>query len=500
MTFVINDAFTWSDGEPVVGDDVVFNIELIKAAIAENASNWSYYTPGQFPDDLVSATASGNTVTLELENAYNPSYFTQRVLRNLVPLPSTSWNKSSDDGPALDFTDPENARAIYAYLNGASQVQETFATNPLWQVVNGPFRISSFDPATGSHTLVPNEHYTGPNAAAVDTLSFKAFTSADAILNQLRGGELTVALLDPSQVGQLPELERAGYHYYGLPSNGQVNSLFLNFKNTTNNFDKLVGQHYFREVLQRLVDQPGYIASRGIYNGAAAENYTSTSPNSPFAAAFGPDAPYPHDLAVARQILEDHGWDVVEGGVTTCVNPGSGEGQCGEGIDAGQDISFTHFYANSPATIEARNLAFVSEAKKLGITIEAASRATSFMWDNFDNNFAPDNVNLWATQDAGPINLGDYPSAGIVWSTDGTFNGGHYSNAELDALMEASVFGDDPTALSQEATLLGEDLPVIFLPNPTNIAVWKSELSGPREAFAHLPLSELLPELWYFTE
>ena len=57
----------WSDGETVNGQDVVFWLNMMKAEKA----NFYGYAPGLLPDNLVSATASGNTVTLQLNQAYS---------------------------------------------------------------------------------------------------------------------------------------------------------------------------------------------------------------------------------------------------------------------------------------------------------------------------------------------------------------------------------------------------------------------------------------------
>ncbi|WP_166660207.1 ABC transporter substrate-binding protein [Paenarthrobacter nitroguajacolicus] len=501
VTIKVKDSYKWSDAQPVVAEDLIFAIELIKAALQESAANWSYYTPGQFPDDLVSAKAtSKDTVTLVLSNAYNPSFLTNSVLSRVVPLPSTSWNKSSDGGTALDYSNPENAKAIYDYLNTSSQDQKTFATNPLWQVVNGPFRLKTFDASTGAFTVVPNKEYTGPSPAKLDAIEFRAFTSSSAVFNQYRSGDLTLGQLDSANLSQVPALEAAGYHAYGLPKSGAVNSLFLNYKNTTNNFDKIIAQPYMRQALQHLIDQEGYVKSKGIYNGAAVPLYSTVSPDSPYAPTIGSKAPYPYSVDDAKKLLTEHGWDVVEQGKTTCVRPGTAPDQCGAGIPLGQDISFNLFYANSPATIGARNAAFVSEAKKVGINIEATAKATNFMYENYDNNFAPQNADAWAMQDAGPINLGGYPTAGLVFSTKGAFNGGSYSNETADKLMDESVFGTDPNALSKEATFLAQDLPVLFMPSPSGIVMWKKELSGNPDAFANVTQGVLTPEFWYYTK
>ena len=38
----------------------------------------------------------------------------------------------------------------------------TFATNPLWKVVDGPWTLSPSG-STGYYTYVPNKHYSGPD-------------------------------------------------------------------------------------------------------------------------------------------------------------------------------------------------------------------------------------------------------------------------------------------------------------------------------------------------
>ncbi len=209
--------YTWSDGKPVTAGDVVFSLALLKAAVAESPANWSFYTPGQFPDGITAEATSPDTLTLKLRTAYNPSYLLS-MLTLLYVMPSERWNIARTGGPHLDYTRPRNARAIYDYLTNQSGHQSTFATNPLWQVVNGPYRLKSFDPSTGSFSLVPNRSYSGPGGSRLDQVDFKAFTSASAVLNQFKAGRLTVGTLDSGFITQINALKKHGYHVYGAPA------------------------------------------------------------------------------------------------------------------------------------------------------------------------------------------------------------------------------------------------------------------------------------------
>ncbi|MER7504224.1 ABC transporter substrate-binding protein [Nonomuraea pusilla] len=490
--------YSWSDGTPVTADDVVFSFALLKAALAESPANWSFYTPGQFPDGVSAEATAPDTLTLRLETAYNPSYLLS-MLTLLYVMPSKEWNIAQAGGPHLDYTQPKNAKAIYKYLTKESESQSTFASNPLWQVVNGPYRLKSFDPTTGSFSLVPNKAYKGPGDSRLDQIDFKAFTSAAAVLNQFKAGNLTVGTLDSSFITQIGALKAKGYNVYGAPAPARFDSLTINFKNTTGNFDKIIAQAYVRQALQRLIDQQGYIASRGIYNGAGSPNYSTAGAGSPYPPAFGDKAPYPYDPAAAEKLLTDNGWKVVPNGSTTCERPGTGPGECGAGIPRGQTISFTLASANTPAYVGARDVAFASAAKKLGIDVKIVTKALNYMYANYGNTFAPATKNEWAMQDFGPLYLAaGYPSSNTVFNTEGSFNLGSYHNPEVDKSIDASTFGADAKALSTEVTRLAEDLPVLFLPTPHTLVVWKDTLSGPQSSFNALLSFLYTPELWYF--
>ncbi|MCX5166566.1 ABC transporter substrate-binding protein [Streptomyces antibioticus] len=492
--------YTWSNGRPVTADDVVFSLALLKAALKESPANWSFYTPDQFPDGVTARATAADTLTLTLETAYNESYLLS-MLTLLYVMPSEEWNIARTGGPHLDYTEPKNAKAIYAYLTEQSESQSTFASNPLWQVVNGPYRLKSFDPTTGSYSLAPNASYSGPGEARLDQVDFKSFTSGAAVLNQFKAGSLTVGTLDSSFITQIDALKRKGYHVYGAPAPVRFDPLVLNFENTSGNFDKVIAQPYVRQALQHLIDQQGYIKSRGVHNGAASPNYSTGGSGSPYPPRFGDKAPYPYDPAAARKLLTDNGWTVAPGGSTVCEHPGTGAGECGAGIPRGQTIDFTLASANTPAYVGARDTAFASEAKKLGIKITIVTKSLNYLYTNYGNSFAPANKDKWATEDYGPLYLAaGYPSSNTVFNGDGSFNLGGYRNTEADRLINASTFGADPKVLSDEVTLLSKDLPVLFFPTPHTLVVWKKSLSGPPSSFNALLSFLYTPELWSFRD
>jgi peptide/nickel transport system substrate-binding protein len=502
VTINLKQTYKWADGAPVTADDLIFDIDLIKAAIKENAGNWADYTPGQFPDNVVSATATSKyTVTMQLDRSYNPAWFTNNELTGLTPLPSTNWNASSDGGAHLDFTQPANAKAIYDYLAKASASPTTFATNPLWQDVDGPFKLKSFNASTDAFSMVPNPAYTGPQKPHIAQLNALAFTSGTAEFNQLKSGQLTAGAVDPSNLSQVAALQRAGYNVYGLPNYG-FNFIMLNFKDKTNNVDKILGQLYIRQALDHLIDQPAYIKSKGIYNGAAGENYSSVPSisGSPYTTSGTPTAPYPYDVDAATKLLSDHGWKVVPNGETTCQKPGTGANECGAGIPQGQTIKFNLFYSNQTPVNAVQCTAFASAAKQIGVTVETQPKTFSYLIQHFNDPAAPADVDNWAMEQWGGFSISPYPTANSIFNTTGSGNVGGYSDAQADKLIHDSVYGSDPKAVQAEGDYLSKNLPVLWLPSQDRIWAWKKTLSGPSDSFASLTQNTFTPEYWYFTQ
>ena len=61
VTITMKSNYKWSDGKPVTANDLLFYIDLIKAAIKVSPANWASYVPGHFPDNLVSTSEPNST-------------------------------------------------------------------------------------------------------------------------------------------------------------------------------------------------------------------------------------------------------------------------------------------------------------------------------------------------------------------------------------------------------------------------------------------------------
>ena len=500
VTVKMNPAYKWSDGQPVSSKDVAFDIDLIKAAIKESPANWVYYTPGFVPDDIASmSTPDNSTLVLNLKSAVNPGWFYDNELAVLQPMPAHAWAKAAANGPTLDFTNPANAKKIYDFLATQSKAQTTWATNPLWQVVDGPFKLTSFNNTTGADTMKANPSYGGPKSGKVTELDAVPFASDTAEFNAVLAGSLDQGYIPSNDVPQVPTVKSKGYNVFGYPTFGWTYADY-NFKDKTGDFNNIVHQLYFRQAMAHLEDQQGYINAFMHGAGGQAFGPVPSIPVSPYTPDNAKSNPYPFSIAAAKKLLTDNGWTVTPGGVSTCAKAGTGTGQCGAGIPAGTKLAFNLIYSTNPALIGQQVTDLASKAAQVGIKITLQSSNFNYIVTNYNNPAAPANENKWAMEDFGGFTQSVYPTTFSVFNTPGGNNLGSYSDPQADKLINASISGTDPNAVKSEAAYLTAQQPGLFQPNPDEVMVWKKNISGPPDSFANLTQFYITPELWYFTK
>ena len=244
--------YNWSDGKPVTADDVLFFMQMLKA----EKSIWPVYVPGEFPDNVTAMSApNASTVVFTLNSG---------VLDELVPLqraepdhPAAVARVGQDVGELAPSATPTRRRrpvrrSVWNYLTAQAKSPTTYATNPLWQIVDGPFKLKSFS-TTGLTVFVPNPKYSGPTKADYAELTLEPFTTDAAEFNALRAGTLDYGYVPPEDSSQIPLLKSDGYStnpWIGW----SINYFPMNMNNPT--VGPIFRQLYFRQAFQEMVNQP----------------------------------------------------------------------------------------------------------------------------------------------------------------------------------------------------------------------------------------------------
>ena len=382
--------YKFSNGESVTAQDIVFWLNIDKV----ERYNWAGYTPGAMPDDLASVTApNATTVVLKTTGSVNSLWYTYNELSQITPFPmawdvaatgqkagsqacgTASYAKvtvkmvTAKSGKSIEPTSAaaKSCAAVYTFLSKESGFDpadpkapnnslKTYATNPIWQVVDGPWKLSSFD-GNGNVTMVPNPSYSGPVKPTLAKFVELPFTSTGAEFNALVGGKVSYGYLPPEDVttpaksptepgANNPRIagsfNMAPWYSWG------INYFPINYNSNGNGGEagKIFKQLYFRQAMQLLVDQPLYLEK--IFKNYAVPTYgpVPVLPKNIFATSYEQENPYNYDVQKATELLSSHGWKVTPNGTTTCETASL----CG--VPAGTPLSFTLQYVNNGPAAE----------------------------------------------------------------------------------------------------------------------------------------------------
>ena len=493
--------YVWSDGEQVTSRDVIFWMNLLKA----NKASWAAYVPGAFPDNVVSYSApNATTVVFQLNRSYNPTWFTYNELSQITPLP-IAWDRTSLSQPApkptaanLPDTTPSGAVAVYNFLNKQATSLSTYATSPIWSVVDGPWKLASFT-TEGKAVFVPNKSYAGPNKPLLSKFVELPFTTESAEFNVLRsgGGAISYGYIPVTDLSQKGTIESAGYNVTSWIDFG-FNYWVINFNNPT--VGPIFKQTYVRQALQHLVDQPAWIST--FLKGYAVPSYSPVplAPANSFADSSSRNNVFPYSVSAAKSLLTSHGWKLVNG-VMTCQSPGTGATQCGAGISSGETLTFNLQYLSGVTATQQEMAAFQSAAASAGIRINLSSGT----FNQVITNAAPCKPTQascsWQMENWGggwEYSPDNYPTGGEIFATGAGSNFGNWNDPTTNTLIQTThTAANGQAALNAYQDYMARALPVVFQPAANyQISAISTKLRGVTQN-AYLNLT---PEQWYLVK
>jgi peptide/nickel transport system substrate-binding protein len=327
------------------------------------------------------------------------------------------------------------ALGVAQFINLEAQDLATYTSNPLWKVVDGPFKLAKFT-NSGFFELVPNKSFSGSPKPKIGALEGEPFTSDSAEYDQIRSGALSIGYLPQQDLSERPSIEKTGYKYNAW-YNFSIHYFAYNFTNPTTG--PLVRQLYIRQALQYMVNQKEYIKD--------------------FDSGIG---------------------EVDNGPVPTAPT------ECGAGIKAGEPLALPLLYASGTLSLTNTVAAMQSTMSKVagvqlatkalpsstqfGLTF--ASCTTSTPCSDWTMSYIP-----WGYDP-------DYlPTGGEVFGCGAGSNAGDYcdsvNQANITATHTAPTSATETTALFKYQDYLARQLPVMWMPNgPSEYLVYKADLGG----------------------
>ncbi len=496
VTVTMRRGYRWSDGTPVTVSDVRFFFQLEAAGV--KLGKYAPYVPGEMPNDISSVTYSGSyTFTIHMKRPYNPVWFTGNQLTWIYALPAQAWDRTCATCKAGNAAaTPSGAEAVYNFLYGQSSKLSTYATNPIWKVVDGPWVIKSYNPTTYHTVLSANPAYSGPGKPHLRSLGIYSFSSNTAELDALRSGIITYGWLPLSAFASRRTYESMGYTF--KPWYAFYNDA-TEFGYTSKQWGPLVRQLYIRQALQHLVDQPLYMKTA--LHGFAVPDYgLAPDVSSPYTAPALRHDPYPYSVSAARALLAAHGWVKGPSGVDVCQRPGTAVNECGAGIAGGRALSILYVYETGSPSWLAIVEAFTTAAKSAGFGITLDGQTTSTMYSDI------------ATCPPGPCNYGmagwypffwDYGQNAVVPSGGQQLGKGNYWGGGYDSTTANNLIFDSHTRLGfaplyADEKYISQQVALLWFPLPAQaLLLVKNNLAGwnPLNPYV-LPM----PSRWYYVK
>lgn len=480
---------TWSDGTPITSRDVEFWYNIIKA----NKAQWGNYNPGQAPDNWTSFTTIDSThFRITFDKAYSPQWMLANQLSMITPMPQHAWDKTSASGSVGNADETsEGAQQVWNFLNTEAGDISSYATNPLWKVVSGPYTISSFS-TSGKVVLAENAKYDGGEKANIATVNLLPFTTTDAEENALRSGQVDYGYINATDLDQKSSFTAKGYRID--PWTGwAITYMPYNFNNPT--MGPVFKQLYARQAIQMSVDQK--TLSSVVFNGTAVPTYGPVPQAQPssFVSTTQKNNPYPFSTSHAKSLLKEHGWSEM-GGVMTCESAGTGNGDCGEGIAAGTKFQIS-LLSQSGSTITNNMMSAIqSSLSQAGISLSIKTAPVNSVLSQTPQCTASQAICSWELSffgTAGSWYFPAVPTGDSLFETNGGANFGNYSNPSVDTLIQATIASSSTQAMQEYSAAVSKDLPVVWLPSPDyQISVIRTGLGG----FHQDPLGNFHPAQW----
>jgi len=512
-TVVINlKPWKWSDGQTVDAKDVIFFLNMLEA----EKVNYAGYTAGLLPDNITSYTATGpQQVTLHLTQAYSSIWYTYNQLAILYPFP-LAWDvthagaAAGSGGCETDSAADHWAKctAVWNYLNSQNKDTATYATNPLWQVVDGPFKLTSYN-VDGNYTFVPNPKYSGSPKPSIAELKFVEYTSDTAVYTGLKTGALSEGAVPSTDLGKagknflpavnpLASTSNGGYWLQAQYEFG-IGYAYINFNNPS--LGPVLKQLYFRQALVMLDNQAGMNTAVGrgysVSTVAGVPSEPVSQWISPLMKENGGQGPYVYNPAKAEALLAAHGWKKV-GGVLTCERAGTAASDCGAGIPQGRQAKFAMLYSSGISTQEDEVDILKSGLALAGIQLSPDPQT----FDTLLADTAPCTpsesrcgwtflyLGSWLFN--GP---GFEPTGEPLYQTGVANNSGSYSNAQMNSLINATHISDSLSTFYAYANYTAEQIPVLWMPLGTTTF---ANSNGLRDVTQN-PLLMFYPEYWKCT-
>lgn len=486
-------------GQVVNGLSVMFFLNMW---VSDPVDYCAYVPNHGIPEEISSASARGNVVTITFRQPVNPNWIIGNFLSLVTPMPEV-WDRTTTQSAAGCSTGPLRApatiracRAVVAYLQNRATNTAGF-TSPFWQAgTDGPWLLRTFN-ANGDATFTANPTYSGKQKPAVSQLKEIAYQSTQNIIQDLVGGKIDLANLSYSALvstsstpsAKATTLSSISKKYNLTPAAPWTIDYFpFNF-NPADPKAAIVAQPYVRQAMQYAIDQASIVTN--IYDGYAVANLSPLPLGTPTTVGGNSKSPYSYDLVAAQSLLTSHGWSL-QAGVMTCAKPGTGPGECGGGVALGQTLALKLIATGDSPQLN-QILSFeIAAWHSIGIAVTLQTDTSSAVMTDCGSAAG---FELCAWSGDWSFFPSNYPSGEDLFVPSGIFDIGSYNNPQMTALVGATMH--TRATLETYSQFVIQQAPILFQPTESMLLEGRKALRS-SIPIAPNPENAFTPEYYHF--
>jgi peptide/nickel transport system substrate-binding protein len=398
--------------------------------------------------------------------------------------------------------------AVWAYLAndpvvtgnpgpvGQAADRTTYATNPLWQIVDGPYHMTAFSDTAHEWALAPNNSYSGPVKSGVAAITFHYYSSLTSEETALESGALDTGPVQPSDVtaGHIANGNIvAGHNKLASLSGFNVRTgafwgfdyAYFNFNHSAGGSgNMLVNSLAVRQALEFGINQNAIVSSPSIYNGYAVPD-CSPLPYLQDSYAKKPKCPYLYNEAKGKAALKKAGW-TGSSAPLTCTKTGG----C-QGVPKGTKLSFTYYYPSGSIVQDTQlNLEKQAWAREgMAVTLDSTKDASAIAAFCLAVSSGP-NGHWSVCQYGGWVySPGAYPSGEQFLLAGAGSNAGEVNDPGLNHAIIKSI--STTASLSAYNSYAASFLPLLYQPSSLGVGEARKTLLGIQPPN---PLSDFNPE------
>ena len=409
-------------------------------------------------------------------------------------------------GPSHCSTTVSDCAAVYKYLDSQSRNLAGYVSSPLWSVVDGPWKLTSFS-ADGYVAMVPNKSYSGTDKPHLSQFEELPFTTDAAEYDVLRSpsssSKIDVGYIVPEDLPAKPAGAAVGGNplagYTLAPWNDWGISFYtVNEQDTIGDHGAIFRQLYFRQALAYLENGQAVIQGPLKGYGSLTTGPVASEPATSWLSPQQANDAFPYNPAKAKSLLTSHGWTIAPGGTTTCSNASL----CGPGITAGSALSFTFSYASGQAWITAELTQLQSNAAALGIKLNLKPEPFNTVVAGYSGNCVVAKLPCnWDMADWG-LGWSFYPdvlpTGETLFECGAIANSGGYCNQTNDSLINQTLASANLSYMYSWQNYLQTQLPVEWQPNAPY--QYTEVVNGLEGVLPQEPTLNLTPENWYYVK